>query len=150
MSFCWTDLTSGLTWQNPPADSGMSWSLAKQYCVNLDTDAGGWHLPIIGELRTLIRGCPATETGGSCNVEESDCMAWSCRDGSCNGCSGNQGPANGCYWPDEMQGTCGWYWSSSAVEDSGGYAWNVYFDSGYVNGNAVLYDVHVRCVRDAP
>ena len=125
----------------------MSWADAKSHCANLELAGGGWHLPTIGELRTMIRGCPATEDGGSCNVEEGDCLAWSCEDGSCSGCSNFGGPADGCYWPDEMEGTCSSYWSSSPVEGAGIYAWYVSFYSGNVDNDGVNDDKRVRCVR---
>ncbi len=141
----WKDSSSGLTWQNPPAEGYMTWSEAKQYCSDLD--GGGWRLPTIGELRSLIRGCPATKSGGSCNVEDGDCMAWSCRDGSCGGCEYYSGPAHACYWPDNVQGECDWYWSSSPVEDSYGYAWFVGFGHGHVHLGYVDDDTIVRCVR---
>ena len=144
----WKDPTSGLTWQVMPTGGTMDWSDAKPHCAGLSLDGGGWHLPTIGELRTLIRGCPATEDGGSCNVEEGDCLAWSCRDDSCSGCSSYDGPGkDGMYWPDEIQGDCCWYWSSSPVEGIDDFAWGVYFNYGYVNTDVVGNPVHVRCVR---
>jgi len=145
----WKDPTSGLTWQVMPTGGTMDWSDAKPHCAGLSLDGGGWHLPTIGELRTLIRGCPATEDGGSCNVEEGDCLAWSCRDDSCSGCSSYDGPGkDGMYWPDEIQGDCCWYWSSSPVEDSDGRAWNVNFYTGSVHDiHPVNNDGLVRCVR---
>ena len=143
----WTDPTTGFEWQVTPTGGFMNWSEAKAHCAGLSLDGGGWHLPSIGELRTLIRGCPATEDGGSCNVEEGDCLlAWSCRDSSCSGCSDFDGPADGCYWPDEMQGICGaWYCSSSPVMDSGHDAWFVSFSTGFVFIASV--SLLVRCVR---
>jgi hypothetical protein len=147
MPLAWCDPTSGLTWQVTPTGTMQGWE-ATAHCAGLDL--GGhtdWHLPTIGELRTLIRGCPATEDGGSCNVEEGDCLAWSCQDSSCNGCYKDDGPAEGCYWPDEMQGPCSWYWSSSPVEDSDDDAWLVGFHAGLVYDADVYTDLHVRCVR---
>ena len=143
----WFDPTSGLTWQVSPTGGAMNWSDAKAHCAGLSLDGGYWHLPTIGELRTLIRGCPATEDGGSCNVEEGDCLALSCRGDSCSGCSGNGD--GGMYWPDEMQGDCCWYWSSSPVEANEVYAWSVGFYSGGVVDYGVVNDdiKFVRCVR---
>ena len=147
-SVSWTDPTSGLTWQNPPAADKMKWDAAKQYCADLSLDGGGWHLPTIGELRTLIRGCPGTADGGSCNVKEGNCLAWSCRDSSCGGWRNGGLPAVGSYWPGEMQGACDTYWSSSAVEDSTGFAWLVIFNRGGIVGNGRVGDKrHARCVR---
>ena len=146
----WTDPNSGLTWQVTPTggDYEMEWSDAKAHCTGLSLNGGGWRLPTIGEFRTLIRGCPATEDGGSCNVQEGVCLASSCQDGSCNGCSGDEGPADGCYWPDEMEGQCTWYWSSSAVEDDDGVAWGVDFTYGEVPTVFIDYGFSpARCVR---
>lgn len=143
----WTDSTSSLTWQVMPTGGFMNWSNAKTHCSDLDLDGGGWRLPSIDELRTLIRGCPATEDGGSCNVEEGGCLRWSCRDETCDGCSGGDGPASGCYWPDNLQGGCTWYWSSSPVEDGDGVAWGVNFVFGHVYTNLILDVPSVRCVR---
>ena len=149
----WTDPSSGLTWQVTPTGGVMTWPDAKAHCAGLSLDGGGWHLPTIGELRTLIRGCPATEDGGSCNVEEGDCLAWLCRDDSCSGCSGGDGPGEGgMYWPDEVEGDCCWYFSSSSVADHDNYVWGVNFPSGVVNFDDNNDDVDdggklVRCVH---
>jgi len=152
----WTDLDSGLTWQISPSianQNGLHWVEAVEYCEDLSLDGDGWRIPTLGELRTLIRGCPETEDGGSCNIEEDDCLALSCDSGFCTGCSSNDGPADGCYWPDDMQGTCGEYWSSSLVEDLADRAWYVDFDGGALNAGYITEDdflIHgtqVRCVR---
>ena len=125
------------------------WDEAKSYCDSLSLGGrSDWHLPTIGELRTLIRGCPATEDGGACNVEEGDCLSWSCRDDSCSGCTVEDGPGEGgMNWPVEIEGDCCWYWSSSLVEDLGNGAWYVYFDYGEVVSAFVINDGLVRCVH---
>ena len=145
----WTDPSSGLEWQNPSAENKMNWSEAKQYCVNLSLgDHSDWHLPTIGELRSLIRGCPTTESGGSCNIEQGDCLDLSCLDDSCKGCSYKNGPGEGgMYWPAEIQGDCCFHWSSSAVMDSGYYsAWGVGFSNGGVSCSVDMFRPF-RCVR---
>lgn len=145
----WYDSSSGLTWQNPPADGHIPWQAAKDYCSSL-THGGysDWRLPTTNELRSLIRGCPATEKDGSCGVTDSCLSQDFCRDNSCNGCSQNQDPAvNGCCWPSSLSGRCYHYWSSSPREDVGGSAWRVNFDYGYVDVNFVGLDASARCVR---
>ncbi len=144
---CVSSPMSNLTWQNPPSENDMTWSEAKQYCSDLDVDGHtDWRLPTIGELRSLIRGCPATEWGGSCGVDD-DCLTSSCGHGTCHGCS-NIGCAGGCCWPDGIQGWCSFYWSSSPVEDDDIYAWVVKFNEGGVNYAGVHnYGILVRCVR---
>ena len=150
VSGTWYDETTGLMWQNPPVEEKESWNGAKGYCNSLEL--GGyqdWHLPTIGELRTLIRSCPATEGGGSCNIEEGDCLAHSCMNESCYGCTSDGGPGvEGMYWSSQILGACCWYWSSSMVEDAdGGGAWGVYFDKAWVNFRYVLNETQFRCVR---
>jgi len=151
---CWTDPASGLTWQIwPLAESNyMNWSTAKAHCRDLDL-AGhtDWHLPTIGELRSLIRGCPGTELGGSCKVGETGCLSGSCEGpGDCLSCSVGGGPADGSYWPDEMQGVDKGYWSSTITEggyNDLGWAWTVTFHDGTVGGDHVNYEYRARCVR---
>jgi len=49
-----------------------------------------------------------------------------------------------------MQGTCGWYWSSSPVGDFVDSRWAVSFDGGRVSyglGVPVDTGTYVRCVR---
>jgi len=131
----------------------MKWGDAVTYCQDLTLSGGGWHLPTISELRTLIRGCAATQTGGSCGVTD-NCMDSGCRSDSCDGCSGSGPGANGCFWPSQFNGFCnpGCYWSSSAAagQHPGHGWWQVCFD----NGGIIFYGCYtnndvgnVRCVR---
>ncbi len=141
----WADPMSGLTWQDPPYSGRKNSKDAKSYCASLSLAGGGWRLPTISELRSLIRGCAATQVGGSCGVTDS-CLSWDdCRDSSCRGCSSWSGPADGCHWPGELSGTCSWYWSSSPYR---------YFADGLLidfSDGELSYATsarnHVRCVR---
>ena len=156
----WTDPTSGLWWQNPPAELSVVWDLANSYCKNLIL--GGyddWQIPTIGGLRSLVRGCPGTEFDGTCNIKEGDCLSSSSwADASCSGCAVGNGPANGCYWPDAMQGTCGPYWSTNfKYNDDPPYdpwvSWVLRFTVGGVHSklsDSPGEDVFVRCVRCTP
>ena len=145
----WTDPTSGRTWQVVPTGGNMNWSDAKSHCAGLSLDGGGWHLPSISELRTLIRGCPGTVTDGACKVTDFCLSYLSCWEfGACHTCSWEDAPAGGCFWPDEMQGFCSWYWSSSPAEDVDDYGWIVGFHLGHVKKYLVNYgSMPVRCVR---
>ena len=139
----WTDPTSNLTWENPPEGAKQDWASAKEYCVDLELDGGGWRLPTVSELRSLIRECAGQVTGGACGVTDT-CLSYSqCwSQESCWSCL-----TAGCYWPDELQGPCDWYWSSSEVEDIYGRVWYVGFDDGYLYYYTVHGDGNVRCVR---
>ena len=144
----WTDPASGLTWHNPGSKSGeMSWEDARQYCTSLSSSGGGWHLPTIDELRSLMRGCPATETGGTCNISENDCLDISCWDSSCVECPDDGPGTAGCYWPAEMQGDCSWFWSASELKTSPGYAWYIVYVVGHVGYDGFDETKSVICVR---
>lgn len=143
----WKDPSSGLTWQVSPGD-WMNWSSAKSHCEGLSLGGqSGWRLPTITELRSLIRGCPATQKGGTCGVTDS-CLNMSCWKDVCSGCSSKGGPGpGGAYWPPELSGMVSWYWSSSAVADDGSQVWGVGFRYGIVTDYIIDYNYSVRCVR---
>lgn len=150
----WIDTGSGLMWQGSPSSDTMTWQQAMDYCNDLTLDDyDDWRLPTINELRSLIRGCPATVTGGSCGATDG-CLAAPCwGDGTspCVGCTIWQGPGdNGCYCPEGLSAIRHPYlWSSSSEALYGIDAWVVSFDTG-----AVSYEVKdnnatyaARCVR---
>lgn len=142
-----TGSLSGLTWENEGAVDGLDWNSAVAYCTTLDLAGGGWHLPTIGELRTLIRGCPGTETDGSCGVTDA-CVDVACRaQGECYSCDVDFGPTGGCYGPAELGNACDTFWSSSDVPDATGSAWFVSFNDGHVWSYGLGNHYHARCVR---
>ena len=143
----WVDPATGLTWQNPAADGTMSLAQATAHCDSLQLAGSRWRLPSVGELRSLIRGCPLTETGGVCNVAPDDCLGWGCPSQKCEGCSPKEGPANGCYWPAMFADECTWYWTSSLVADQKTSAWYVNFPLGSIHNIPTINLLSVRCVR---
>lgn len=75
----YSDSKTGLMWSSLPekddlydSNNNIGWAFAtaSYYCENL-TQGGysDWRLPTIEELRTLIRNCPDTETGGACSLD---------------------------------------------------------------------------------
>jgi hypothetical protein len=68
----WKDPSTGLLWQNPPAERVMDWEEAISYCKHLDLDGyTDWWLPSIEELQSLLRndskGCKwPDEITGDC------------------------------------------------------------------------------------
>jgi len=153
----WTDPTTGYEWQITPSNNNgnwFEWKDAVDYCQKLDI--GGhtdWHLPKIGELRTLIRSCADVQTGGTCKVDN-DCLNEACRNEPCSGCEGQNGPgANGIYGPPNLEWPYGgtWYWSSSPVTDTPTKAWQISFNDGYIgNTDKTFCTEAARCVRNTP
>ena len=98
----WQDPITGYLWEIPPPYMSMNWDDAVAHCNGLvlcGYPAGSWHLPTISELRSFIRGCPDTMTGGACGVTDS-CLDYDlCWGSACRSCllSGGPGP-EGCYW----------------------------------------------------
>jgi len=149
----WTDSATGLTWQvlYDGYTPTLRWQEAVAFCEDLDLDGGGWRLPDIGELRSLIRGCPTTEAGSeTCDVDPDVCLSSSCVAGDlCAECPLYEGPSpvKRCYWPEEVEGDCVRYWSSSKISDFGYDAWMVGFEAGAVYHQGTGSDERVRCVR---
>jgi hypothetical protein len=144
----WADPATGLVWQDPPAEDHMYWVTAKQYCEDVEGDGhSDWRLPTVGELRTLLRGCPATITGGTCNVDDDDCLLTACADATCAGCTEDDLPDSGCFRPAELNGACDWFWSSSA-DGAGGDAWAVDFLYSTVYSDDGSHAANIRCVHD--
>jgi len=125
------------------ASEEMTWNDAIKYCENLKEDGySDWRLPTISELRTLIKNCPATETGGACKVT-SDCLSSKyCINKACGGCSN---ASDGRY--SKLSDTEKWFWSSSALSDDAEYAWLAGFYYGDVSSGSKGYKGNVRCVR---
>ena len=151
----WTDDATGLTWQVPTEDAvQLNLAQAEAYCEALAVGGSDdWRLPTIDELRTLIRGCPETETGGLC-PETDACTAPNppCYDDiGCIGCASREGGPglDGCFWPEEMGTHCGWAWSSSIATDIDGYSCFAEFGSAHLSHNPVGNGLAIRlCVRE--
>ncbi len=165
----WIDETTGLVWQDPPRDSvgnGVDFWAAADYCAGLGD--GGWRLPTIDELRSLIRGCPATELGGECAISDPECLdsgdpgCWG-ETGSCDGCTSSEGPGeSGFYWPLDIHGdgstefasSSDDTWEGSLKQDSEGdwyYSYGYYLDFREGRVSSVGKgepSKGVRCVRE--
>jgi len=141
------DPTTGYWWQNPPFDGQKDWDGGVAYCSTLNVGGQtGWTLPTISQLRSLIRGCPATQTDGGCGVTDS-CLDGGCVSADCDGCGDKDG---GCYWDSNLQGTCDYYWSSSPQIDEAEYEWDVFFKTAMIISSYEPSNLNVRCVRVVP
>jgi len=158
----WVDESSGLMWQKT-SKCCYPFPDANYYCHSLYLAGhNNWRSPTISELRSLIRGCPETETGGRCGVtddcgylygDDDDDYGYgheSCYDIYCHGldCPLDKGPADGCYWPSQLKGECDHYLSDTVVWDdyAGGMDWVVSFNYGSI-GPGVNLETNIRCVR---
>ena len=140
----------GQMWQKQPAPEQLNLGEARSYCEKLSL--GGhddWKLPSISQLRSIIVGCDKTHTGGICGVTDECLTSNPCSKDGCRGCSSNQGPAGGCYWPEALEGTCGRYWSSSPMTSYENTAWYVIFNYAFISFDNQENKKFVRCVRGA-
>lgn len=48
------DTRTKLTWTDPSPVTQQTWTGAKNYCTNLTTSNGGWRLPTVAELSSLL------------------------------------------------------------------------------------------------
>ncbi|MCL4233352.1 MAG: DUF1566 domain-containing protein [Deltaproteobacteria bacterium] len=141
----WTDPATSFTWQVERSEK-LVWDDAVAYCENLELGGADlWRLPNIGELRTLIRGCPATEIGGACRIA-ADCLSSECESWDCDGCWSDEGGAEGyCFAPPELDHVCGEFWSTSQLEGYGlmGY---IYFGDAMVSFGSTEIPRYARCL----
>jgi Protein of unknown function (DUF1566) len=152
----WEDPTTDLMWQLNPTGGKMHYGGGKSLCRELILgDYDDWRLPTISELRSLIRGCPATETSGSCNVTDS-CKVDDCSNDSCFGCDNDSGPGpDGEYWHEEFESDCSEegcfdYWSQTLLyRDMDVDCWYISFNRGRIRNTGTGSKFYVRCVRGA-
>jgi hypothetical protein len=154
----WTDPATGLMWQVPGAQdplAGVDWSQALAACEALRW-AGfeDWVLPTLDDLRSLIRGCAETATGGACpNTNACPDESAVCYDGDdCMGCLDGDGPGvGGCFWVPEMGAHCNHFWSATRPTSAPGYPCYAHLRNGHVSHNPVEVSIgtYALCVRAA-
>lgn len=126
----WTDSATGYGWSASFGEKRFDTRLhAIQYCENLTVNGkSDWELANIDELRTLIRNCPRTQSGGACDTE----VPWYDYEG-CGSCVGDS-PSIKWFGTPEVASYSG---VSSVLSSSlamGGTVsfWTVQFHSGSV------------------
>lgn len=145
----WTAPQTGLMWQvDPVVGEVLNWGEAVAYCAELNLAGhADWRLPEVFELRTLIRGCAATEADGACGVTAS-CAELSCRNDACfRPCENEEGPNNRCYGPVELAQECSGSWSATPIADNPLYSWRVGFVGADVDDLSRDSRDGARCVR---
>ncbi|MBN2361574.1 MAG: DUF1566 domain-containing protein [Deltaproteobacteria bacterium] len=154
---CWYDSTSQIEWQEPPTTTQMTFQEAATYCRGLVH--GGyddWNVPSISELRSLVRGCSLTVSGGDCGVTDG-CYstapmcynAEECNAGTPPTCGPFGGPGTiGCYMDPALAGSNGIcdkkYWSCAHPSNE---LWTVNFATATVALWYAAFDANVRCLR---
>ena len=163
------DYATKLSWQDPQKDAytpdypGLTQPDAVRYCKELVL--GGyddWRLPDIDELRTLIRGNPATMADGDCPLHEGSSKA-DMYDSSCGQIADYGGPGEGgCYWKPKLTGPCNRpdiadegdrpleTVSSTLASDDKFWVGCVLFDRASVSFNHIYSLADVRCIRNGP
>ncbi len=140
-SLC-SDSESDLRWAQPISEQRYNWQAAIDYCEQFSY--GGrddWRLPTISELRSMVRDCDHTATGGECGITDG-CLTASCLSNDCSGCS-----AGRCYWDEALGSDCEIdLWSASEVTDAPTTAWFIGFYSAGLNSNPKESELRVRCV----
>ena len=147
------DAVTGLCWQDPSyfgdGEGGIAWADAVAYCDTLELDGqDDWRMPNVDEVRTIVRGCPSTQTDGACSIVDGspDTMFSE----ACDGCLQFAGPNGGCYWAEGFTGQCPgnvWLWTSSESVDAG----IPFFYDPSVARLGRTFDVFpmaIRCVRN--
>jgi hypothetical protein len=59
------DTETGLTWQRTDTSNTYEWAAAQSYCSSLNLQGGGWRLPNMKEIQTLVDESQLSLTGES-------------------------------------------------------------------------------------
>ena len=148
-------------WWSPKTTDTMDWLSALDYCEKKLNDSNkcgysDWHLPIIDELKMLLKW----RRDSQCKVSETDDHLsfndyWTCSS-CCHDCTlGGGGECNySSYYYDgrySKLGDSGSLWSSSVPTEYIHSAWFVNFNAAqvYNKSKSNTTEVYVRCVRGA-
>ncbi|HOW50883.1 MAG TPA: PEGA domain-containing protein [bacterium] len=148
------DHKTGLMWQRSNSKE-LTWEASLSYCDTLELNGySNWRLPSISELRSLIRGCSNTMTGGPCQVTDY-CSSVKCLTDTCSCKAGTGSGEKGFYWQKDVWDHTaskgyGVYWSSSTLPFFTDLAWYVAFYSGNINRYGRENTYYARCVRGKP
>ena len=114
-----TDTATKLVWQQAVDPGTYTFSAAQTYCAGLALGGGGWRVPSVKELMTLVDFSVASP-----------------------------GPTiDATAFPNTPATNFWYFWSSSPLADNSSGAWSVSFLNGYTYGPAVANPLRVRCVR---
>jgi hypothetical protein len=144
----WKDPTTGLVWELDTSANYSTYAGAVNHCAVMAQGGVAWHLPSIDELRTLVRGCPATEEGGACPAHNNCTNSELCYTEACDGCNWLAGPGLlGTYRDPCIQGGYSGDWSSTAAVDTPGSVWYLRHDNASVWIDSKTAFHFARCVH---
>lgn len=133
------DPETGLTWSKLAENH---WVSAVSECEKMNKDGEtGWHLPTIGELRTLIQNCEGTVPSGICEISDT-CLGFDRCDGhACHECEEKDDGSYNRFGDTEQ------LWSSSENESDTETAWTVPFASASIEAESKGMYKKYRCVK---
>jgi hypothetical protein len=112
------DRETQLVWEKSPSTDKMDWDNAIEHCYSLNSGGrGGWRLPTVEELRTLVDPNmfdPALPAGNPFNNVQASLSDY--------------------------------YWSATSSSDNS-LAWDVSMINGFVHSIEKTSDIYVWCVR---
>lgn len=152
------DSATKLVWS---ASNGKNakWAEAKTHCDNL-TDGGfkNWRMPTISELRTLVRNCQKTATGGLCKVTDECTASYSSANPQCYNidlCTSTTNAIGIERCGDQTDGSYSllgdasvYLWSSSEPDEDHDKAWYIYFKNTNILNQKKTLTGQIRCVRE--
>lgn len=155
------------------SEKKMSLSDAVNFCENLEENGtDDWFLPSVSELRTLVKNCARTKTGGDCGltdncltgggyfvIDECDCMGcssgWECYEDECDCYCGDESkdvrydscpPRNDIYY--SKLGDTESLWTRSSRTDIKEHNWLINFNNGTFFSESKDNEFFVRCMRN--
>lgn len=151
------DSETKLIWSSATSQN-KKWAEAENRCSGLEE--GGfedWRMPTISELRTLVRNCQKTATGGLCKVTDECTASYSTANPQCYNidlCTSTTNALGIERCGDKTDGSYSllgdasvYLWSSSVPDEDHDKAWYIYFkNTNILNQKKTLTGI-VRCVR---
>lgn len=151
------DPANNLVWSSATSQN-KKWAEAENRCSELDE--GGfkdWRMPTISELRTLVRNCQKTATGGACKVTDECTASYSTANPQCYNvdlCTSTTNALGIERCGDKTDSSYSllgdasvYLWSSSEPDEDHDKAWYIYFKNTNILNQKKTLTGQVRCVR---